>query len=54
MSCTCHWPPIGYPHPRFGYDPDCPRHGTDALLERADQNLDIDEPPGRGDRDQPS
>lgn len=41
-ACTCAWPPVGYPEPRFGYDPDCPRHGTDALVELADQQLDID------------
>lgn len=45
MNCTCNWPAIGYPHPRFGYDPDCPQHGTDAMLAQADPTLDIDEPP---------
>lgn len=41
-KCTCHWPPYRYAGPGFGLDPDCPRHGTEACLELADQELDID------------
>lgn len=53
-QCTCTWPTTRYPTPTFGLDPDCPKHGTEAMLQLADQELDIDEPPGRRDRDQPS
>lgn len=44
QCCTCHWPPSQYPQLGFGLDPDCPRHGIEAILELADQELDIDEP----------
>lgn len=39
-QCTCAWPTSRYP--TFGLDPDCPKHGTEAMLQLADQELDID------------
>ena len=41
-QCTCHWPPARYAGPGFGLGPDCPRHGIEAILQHADQELDID------------
>lgn len=49
-QCTCHWPPAQYPQLGFGLDPDCPKHGTEALLEQADQELDIDTTQQREER----
>lgn len=49
-ACTCSWPPTRYAGPGFGLDPDCPRHGTDAVLELADQEHDIDTSQQREER----
>ena len=49
-ACTCNWPPNRYAGPGFGLDPDCPRHGTEAVLELADQEPDIDTSQQREER----
>ena len=41
-QCTCKWLTQRYATPDVGPDPDCPRHGLEAILELADQDLDID------------
>ena len=49
-ACTCNWPPNRYAGPGFGLDPDCPRHGTEVVLELADQEPDIDTSQQREER----